>query len=274
MKRVTQPQMPTIDIDGYGMQQVCTESSGEHDNDDSPHSKKKTEPPRRCFSYIIMVFLFFSALYGMATLTGGPIEHNAAAAAARSKFQSFAVPGPLTNVASNDNVPVPVPVHVVGKKVISPPVVQESHKEAVVVEPPIASLESLEDLHKKVKNQEDIVRKMKQKGIVMEEDKNALIEIAKLQDLCRQYIPKKYGKGPHYLQFDVIFPATMADFDTAGADGSFLVQLGPIMHVPYSVFFVSLSCFIEQFCVVCILFLYIHLIINCCAILHLYCELL
>lgn len=235
MKRVTQPQLPNFDVDGYGMQQQVYI---EQDDDDSPSRKKKSEP-RSCLSYVVLAFLFFSALYGMASLSGAPIT-DSAAAMARQKFQSFEsslAHFPLQSAGVAPAIP-PQP------SILENPADKIEHVIPVVlaklIPPPIPSAEDiLADLHKQVKAQEDIVRAIKQKGTVMEEDEQAKIETGKLQDLCRQYVPMKYGPGPYYLKFDLVFPETMPDFETAGSDGSFVVQMGPVQHVPYSVFFVS-----------------------------------
>lgn len=190
----------------------------------------------------------------MAAMTGSPIA-DSAAAAARLKFQSFQVPGTaqVTNIESAAHMPFqhePVATATTSNQPpteVSPPIVPEPVTKdidpipVVPLSPPQPSTEEqLEELYNQVKEQEEKVRKIKQKGTVMEEDEQAKIETAKLQGLCRRYVPLKYGPGPHFLKFDLVFPDSMPDFATAGSEGSIVVQMGPVEHVPYSVFFVSL----------------------------------
>ena len=256
MKRVVQPQMPSVEVDGYGIQQVYTPDP--HDSDSPSRTKKKHEP-HGCLSYIVLLFLFASGLYGMAAITGAPIADSAAAA--RHKFQSFHVPGTaqVTNIVSAAHLPFQSEPAAIGAatatatvnqpppQIVTPVVPEPKPSDVeptpvVPLSPPAPSAdEQLAELYKQVKEQENKVRKIKQKGTVMEEDEQAKIETAKLQDLCRQYVPLKYGPGPHYLKFELVFPDSMPDIASAGSEGSIIVQMGPVEHVPYAVFFVSFT---------------------------------
>lgn len=241
MKRVVQPsQMPSIDVDGYGMQQIYVE----HEDDSPSRKKKQAESSPGCLAYIVLIFLLFSGLYGMAALSGGSPSVDAAAAAARKRFQTFQVPG---SSSTSNFVSEQLPHHssvIVEDKPLAPAIAIPVAKATAITTTATLQLEIIE-LYRQVKEQEDKVRSMKQKGIVMETDPEALIETAKLQELCRRYVPLKYGPGPYYLKFDVVFPDTMPDLSTAGKEGSFIVQMGPVEKVPYSVFFVS-YCLLEE----------------------------
>ena len=46
----------------------------------------------------------------------------------------------------------------------------------------------------------------------------------------------RYGPEPYRLEIDLEFPASMPDFSTAGKEGRIVIELGPLEHVPYSVY--------------------------------------
>ena len=71
----------------------------------------------------------------------------------------------------------------------------------------------------------------------METDERALLITSHLQAELRKLLTMRFGENPTILvEMLIQFPASMADFAEKGADGRLLIEMGPITHVPYSVY--------------------------------------
>ena len=57
----------------------------------------------------------------------------------------------------------------------------------------------------------------------------------KLQQAARKLILKRYGAEPYRVEMKLKFPDSMPDYKFAGADGTIILELGPLVYVPYSV---------------------------------------
>jgi len=79
------------------------------------------------------------------------------------------------------------------------------------------------------------IRHMKQEGVVMETNEEALSEIAILQDKLRVLLRSRYGSPPYTVEMGLGFPDSM--LATGPAEDKILFELGPIELVPYSVYF-------------------------------------
>mmetsp|Transcript_4604 Transcript_4604/g.8965 ORF Transcript_4604/g.8965 Transcript_4604/m.8965 type:complete len:378 (-) Transcript_4604:339-1472(-) len=85
-------------------------------------------------------------------------------------------------------------------------------------------------------------------GKFMETDPAALAATRQLQAATRRLLHARYGPdfddpggdaraGTHYrIKFDLLFPPTMPDFESEGAEGSFVVEMAPASLIPHSVF--------------------------------------
>lgn len=99
-----------------------------------------------------------------------------------------------------------------------------------------SSSSSLGELEHKVKQQIELVRKLKfEDHVVMEQDETAKREIAKLQTILREYIPQKYGPEPYRVEMVLQFPESMHDEGRADEE-KILFELGPLKYVPYSTY--------------------------------------
>ena len=58
----------------------------------------------------------------------------------------------------------------------------------------------------------------------------------KLQEAAREYVLARYGPEPYKVQVELSFPDSMPDFETLGAKGQIVIELGPLAYVPYSVY--------------------------------------
>ena len=67
-------------------------------------------------------------------------------------------------------------------------------------------------------------------------DSAHVAETKKLQDLAREIVVARYGLEPYHLEVNLEFPSTMPDFEMAGAEGKFTIEMGPLKDVPYSVY--------------------------------------
>lgn len=63
-----------------------------------------------------------------------------------------------------------------------------------------------------------------------------IAETKKLQDLARELVVARYGPEPYQLEIELEFPATMADFEVSGPEGKFVIEMGSLKDVPYSVY--------------------------------------
>jgi hypothetical protein len=81
------------------------------------------------------------------------------------------------------------------------------------------------------------LKELKQQGTVMETDVAALTLIAKLQSNLRELLPLIYGEPPYFLEMSLTFPNTMPDASVAGNKARILIELAPIEHVPYCVYY-------------------------------------
>lgn len=57
-----------------------------------------------------------------------------------------------------------------------------------------------------------------------------------MQQLAREYVLARYGPEPYKIEIELGFPTSMPDYETAGADGKIVIQLGPLEFIPYSVY--------------------------------------
>lgn len=123
----------------------------------------------------------------------------------------------------------------------------EKPKEVAPIAPPVpivaapAAIASpspeLERLTNEAKDQIEKIRKMKQGGMVMETDPEALQEIAILQKNLQTLIPMKYGPGPYQVEMTIQFPESMLADPTATAQETILIDMAPISLVPYCVYY-------------------------------------
>uniref|UniRef100_A0A6C0CLY8 Uncharacterized protein n=1 Tax=viral metagenome TaxID=1070528 RepID=A0A6C0CLY8_9ZZZZ len=90
----------------------------------------------------------------------------------------------------------------------------------------------MEDVH----NQIDKLRYMKENGVIMETDPDALCEINILQDLLRSIIPDIYGSPPYHIEMCIEFPECM-NHDNSDPFDTITFELPPIQLLPYSVFY-------------------------------------
>ena len=93
------------------------------------------------------------------------------------------------------------------------------------------------ELQQKCNSMIDELRSMKQHGTVMETDETAKRKIAELQDQLRVLIPLQYGPEPYHVEMKLVFPQSMPDYATNGADGRIVFELGPLALVPYSTYY-------------------------------------
>jgi hypothetical protein len=249
-----------------------TESYDDDSND------KRVDGPRSWVSYVVLGLLFFSGLVGMGQILrasahsdsiprGPPIQYVEAPASVASSVLSRAPETPmlrtskesdntnanLNTAASNNKIYPTRPL-----KLPSIPALKSGEEpganspQVLTAAPPIAahttnaaldvkkSSSSVEELYSKLQQQIEEVRALKRSGVVMETSDKAKALIKELRRTCREYLLREYGPEPYYVEMSLLFPSTMPDFDTNGADGKILFKLGPIEHVPYSVFYVSL----------------------------------
>jgi cyclophilin family peptidyl-prolyl cis-trans isomerase len=78
----------------------------------------------------------------------------------------------------------------------------------------------------------DNVRKLKNRGVVIETDAAAKVAVSAAQDAIRTLLRREYGEGPYYVDMELVFPKSMPDFDR----GVVTIELAPITLVPYVVY--------------------------------------
>ena len=107
-----------------------------------------------------------------------------------------------------------------------------------------SSLFDFEELEKQVSQQISAIRNLKGQGVIMETSEDAKKLIGQAQSSLRKLLSLRYFNGnvassnpPIYVEMLLKFPETMPDFADAGAAGRLLIEMGPIEHVPYSVFY-------------------------------------
>lgn len=85
--------------------------------------------------------------------------------------------------------------------------------------------------------QMDKVKHMKYDlNLVMEQDPAALVEIALLQSLARQFVIARYGPEPYFVRMTLQFPESMAD-PALGSEAVITLGLAPLQYMPYAVFY-------------------------------------
>eukprot|EP01031_Cornospumella_fuschlensis_P035300 gene35300-42772_t len=85
--------------------------------------------------------------------------------------------------------------------------------------------------------QMDKVKHMKYDlNLVMEKDPAALVEIALLQSLARQFVISRYGPEPYFVRMTLVFPESMAD-PALSNEESITLALAPLQYMPYAVFY-------------------------------------
>ncbi|KAL7483298.1 hypothetical protein ACHAW6_008952 [Cyclotella cf. meneghiniana] len=102
-----------------------------------------------------------------------------------------------------------------------------------------AKLEAAAALH--VAKLDEEVRALKNTGIIMETDPNALEITAKLQRATRELIKLRYGEitdrdKNFRVRLELEFQNTIPDFEEKGKDGSITIEMAPIELIPCSVF--------------------------------------
>lgn len=116
--------------------------------------------------------------------------------------------------------------------------------------------QDLEKLEKSMLSKIEEIRTMKFKeNVVIENSEIAQSKIRSAQSEIRQFLLQKYGPGPYYVQMKLKFPETIplkkahlrgnSAIDAATVESiqeqyreeSILIELAPIEHVPYSVYF-------------------------------------
>lgn len=95
----------------------------------------------------------------------------------------------------------------------------------------------LKKLTEEANAQIEKIRKMKQGGMVMEKDPEALQEIAVLQKQLQTLIPLKYGPGPYQVEMTIQFPESMLTDPKATVQETILIDMAPISLVPYCVYY-------------------------------------
>ncbi|RYH09383.1 hypothetical protein EON65_40190 [archaeon] len=73
-------------------------------------------------------------------------------------------------------------------------------------------------------------------NLVMEQDPAALVEIALLQSLARQFVVARYGPEPYFVRMTMQFPESMAD-PALGSEAVVTLALAPLQYMPYAVFY-------------------------------------
>jgi hypothetical protein len=103
--------------------------------------------------------------------------------------------------------------------------------------PTESKLQKMALLNKKCLELITDTRKLKATGVVMETDEKALQLTGMLQNELKKLLKMRFGDNPTILvEMKLTFPSTMPDFAAAGADGTLIIEMGPIDLVPYCVF--------------------------------------
>lgn len=188
---------------------------GERRDRDDEDTKKEGKAPMIIFA----VILFLCALF-FATV-GSPASNKA------REVVSISTPKPLEAV------------------VIAPPVDTDQQQlrgssSVIVSDTPVPTLTKLREmalLNKEALRLIEETRKMKWSGVVMETDEKAIQLTSQLQSELRKLLTMRFGENPTILvEMMVKFPPSMPDFAEKGAEGRMVIEMGPIAHVPYSVY--------------------------------------
>jgi hypothetical protein len=252
------------------------EFDGTESYDDDEAHDKRAGGARSWVSYVVLALMFLSGLVGMGQILrssgpsgsiprGPPIQYVEAPVSVASKnMLSNAPDTPMLRASIESNKKgIMVATNTIDYpsrplKLPSVPALKSGEKSAGEKSPHVPpaspqiesapskiapatkdSTPSVEELYTKLQRQIEEVRTLKRSGVVTETDDEAKALIKELRKTCREYLLKEYGPEPYYIEMSLVFPSTMSDFSTHGADGKVLFKLGPIEHVPYSVFYVS-----------------------------------
>lgn len=93
--------------------------------------------------------------------------------------------------------------------------------------------EDLTSLRDRAEKLVENVRKLKNRGVVIETDVAAKVAVPAAQDAIRTLLRREYGEGPYYVDMELVFPKSMPDFDR----GVVTIELAPIALVPYAVYY-------------------------------------
>ena len=95
----------------------------------------------------------------------------------------------------------------------------------------------IDSLVKEVNELDEIVRKIKKTGVIMETDPESQAAINKLQTATRKLLHARYGVlEPYRVKAVLEFQEQSPQFKEKGPDGSILIELAPSTLQPHSIF--------------------------------------
>jgi len=99
------------------------------------------------------------------------------------------------------------------------------------------AVEILPNLERNYQRLDEMVRKIKATGVIMEKDEESLKATSQLQDAARKLLVAKYGHHSHYrVKVDLEFPPTTPNYSDDTKYDSLIIEMAPIELIPVSVY--------------------------------------